>query len=80
MEERVVDILLEITANQYSKEIVKISNYEQEMIIDSLQVVELVVKLENEFNIQIEDEDLSIDNFSSYDSIVSLVKRLVMER
>lgn len=41
--------------------------------LDSLKTIELIVNLEIEFDIQIDDEDLLVDNFSSISKIASLL-------
>lgn len=76
MDEKIYDILNRITDEQYTKNELLSADYEKEEILDSLQIVQLVVELESEFNIEIEDEDLSIDNLKSFDRIVSLITRL----
>lgn len=44
-----------------------------EVGIDSLRYVELVLVLEEEYSIQIEDEDLIIENFETIDKIIDLI-------
>ena len=43
--------------------------------IDSLTSIELVVKLEESFDISIGDDDLSVDNVSTIDAIIELIKK-----
>ena len=76
MENRIIAIINEITAGQYSEEELRSKDFDETKMIDSLQIVELVMALENEFEIEIEDEDLGIDNLKSFRAIVALVKRL----
>lgn len=47
---------------------------------DSLQTLELVTALEEEFNITIEDSDLDWDNFQSIASITELVQSKMEEK
>jgi acyl carrier protein len=42
---------------------------------DSKKVMQLIIKLENHFDISIKEDDLDIDNFTSLNSIVALVKK-----
>lgn len=42
---------------------------------DSKKVMQLIIKLENHFDISIKEDDLDIDNFTSLNSIVKLVKK-----
>ena len=43
-------------------------------VMTSLQTVELVTFLEDEFNIMIEDEEFDEENFASVESIATLVE------
>ena len=43
-------------------------------VMTSLQTVELVTFLEDEFNVMIEDEEFDEENFASVDSIATLVE------
>lgn len=43
--------------------------------IDSLTSIELVVKLEEAFDISIGDDDLSVDNVSTINAIIELIKK-----
>ncbi|MFC3788058.1 acyl carrier protein [Paenibacillus sp. GCM10012307] len=44
--------------------------------LDSIKTIELIVNLEVEFNIQIDDQDLLIENFSR----VTKIKKLLSEK
>ena len=46
-------------------------------IIDSLALLTIVSTLDNEFNIEIDFEDLEAANFNSLDSITQLVEKYV---
>ncbi|SDN48756.1 acyl carrier protein [Fictibacillus solisalsi] len=43
--------------------------------IDSMTFIRLVVEIEDEFDIEIEDEEIVLQNFESVESIVKLVER-----
>ena len=43
-------------------------------VMTSLQTVELVTFLEDEFNIMVEDDEFDEENFSSVDAIATLVE------
>ena len=45
-------------------------------LMDSFQVIDLVVMLEEAFDIEIDAEDVIIENFANKDAIIGLVKRL----
>lgn len=76
MKEKLINVIDEVTEGAYSTEEILKEDYEKKGMLDSLQIVELVVKLENEFDIEIDDEDLSMENMKSFDSIMNLVNRL----
>ena len=48
-----------------------------EGIVDSMNVLELVMFVEKEFSIQIEDEDIVPDNFDSVSRLAAFVRRKV---
>lgn len=76
MKEKLINVIDDVTEGAYSTEEILKEDYEKKGMLDSLQIVELVVKLENEFDIEIDDEDLSMENMKSFDSIMNLVNRL----
>lgn len=76
MEERLLGVLNNVTVGAYTKEELLNDNYDDKGMLDSLQIVELVVELENEFEIEINDEDLSIENMKSFETILHMVQRL----
>ncbi|KAA6470414.1 acyl carrier protein [Bacillus cereus] len=54
--------------------------YETQLVdlgLDSLQILELVVNIENEFDIAIADEDLDGDNFQSIKTLINLIERYI---
>jgi len=42
---------------------------------NSKNVMQLILKIEQEFNISIDEDDLDIDNFNNVNSIMELVKK-----
>jgi acyl carrier protein len=46
-----------------------------EGVLDSLSTIELITKLEEIFNINIDSDDLNHENFNSIESIVTLIKK-----
>ena len=46
-----------------------------ENILDSINIIELVVEIENEFGIQIPTSDIVLENFEKLDSIVKYIER-----
>lgn len=74
MEEKIKEILAEINED--------IPTYEGENLfdaglLDSLQAVDLVGELEDNFDIEIDAKYVVEENFKSKDAIIALVKRLL---
>ena len=44
-------------------------------ILDSINIIELVVEIENEFSFQIPTTDIVLENFEKLDSIVKYIER-----
>lgn len=47
--------------------------------LDSLNAIEIIVNLENEFDIIVEDEDLLIENLSSINLLVKMINKYLEE-
>lgn len=45
-------------------------------VIDSVELLEVITELENEFNIEIDIDEISPENFDSVDSIVAMIERI----
>ena len=70
MKERLIKLIkgifdFEVDENDISK----VHDLVEDLGLDSLQLVELVVCIEDEFNINIEDDDLDIEKISSIDFV-----------
>ncbi len=73
MREKVLEILVEINED--------IETYEgdallEDGIITSLDIIEIVTALEEEFDIAIAAKDVTKENFASVDSICSIIEKL----
>lgn len=44
-------------------------------VLDSLDIMNLIIKLEEEFEIEIDPEDVLSENFESIDTIVALINK-----
>ncbi|MDF2649730.1 MAG: hypothetical protein K0Q73_5535 [Paenibacillus sp.] len=49
----------------------------QHGILDSVTTVALIVQLEQSFEISFDDEDLTLDNLSSVENIVSFLEKVI---
>ena len=45
----------------------------EEKIIDSMGVMELIAFIESNFGVEFTDDDLTVDNFKTIDSIISVI-------
>ncbi len=71
--EEIIDILKEVKPGvDFSKE----KNLVEEEVIDSFDIVNLVAKLDEKFDIEITPADLVPENFASAETIKNLVDRL----
>lgn len=50
-----------------------------ELGMDSMNFIRLVVNLEEQFDIEIKDEDITLANFSSVNSILNIVENYLHE-
>lgn len=74
MEERVLKILNEINESIVSFEG---DNLFDEGILDSLEIVDLIERLEDEFDIEIDAELVVEENFKNKEAIIALIEGLV---
>lgn len=75
MENKIIDIISEITENEDIKSNLDIDLIENE-ILDSLAFLVLISRLEEEFDIEIQPTEVSLDTWRSVCSIIELVKKL----
>ena len=72
MEEIINSIISDLSKN-------KKGNIEGDLIhtlgFDSKKIMQLIVNIENKFNISINEDDLDIDNFKNVEAIANLVRK-----
>ena len=73
MEDRVINIIAEICENETIKDNLDIDLIENE-ILDSLAFITLILRLEEEFDIEIQPTQVKPDTWRSINSIIELVK------
>ena len=72
MKEQIIEILNGIRPEfDYSEDV----NYLDEGMLDSFDLVNLVMELNNQFGIEIDGMDILPDNFGTIDDMVNLVKK-----
>jgi len=70
MKEKIIDLLTDIRPEFNFRET---SNFIENGMLDSFDILQLVVSLDNEFGISIEGMDILPENFSSVESISQLL-------
>lgn len=72
MEKKIIDILGNVSGDilTYSGE-----NMVNDDIIDSFELISIISVLEEEFNIEIDAEDVIEENFGNKDRIIALIKK-----
>ena len=73
MEDKVIDIIVEISENEEVRNNLEIDLIENE-IIDSLGFINLIARLEEEFDIEIQPTQVKPETWRSISSIVELIK------
>ncbi len=73
-----IEEIIGVVNDVLNEEIITVDDIERNLItdfaLDSLVIVELIMALE-EFGIQIDDEDLLIENFSTVKSIYQIINK-----
>jgi len=72
LEDKIAKIIFDILDKRVSIDKIKDSNFLE--LLDSISFVELIVRLEEEFEIQIDDEFLLMDKLSNLEAVVAMVK------
>lgn len=73
MENKVLDIIVEVCGDETIKDNLDIDLIEND-ILDSLAFIELIAKLEEEFNIEIQPTQVNPNSWRTVKSIVELVE------
>lgn len=81
--EQIKEMLINILSNvkeegeeQLTREEILHSNYSEDNIFDSITFVLLIVRLEEEFKVSIDEDNLLIENLSSFDVILDMLGKL----
>lgn len=72
MRNKIVDILLECGVEEKD---VFCKNYITSDLLDSLMMAEIVIAIEENFNIEIDGDEIVPDNFKNVDTIVEMVMK-----
>ncbi len=75
------DKIKEIISSQFNRDIGEISmntNFQDDLDADSLDLVELIMSFEEEFNLEVEDEDV-VNIKTVADAVEEISKKIVVE-
>lgn len=51
-------------------------NLYEDGLLDSIQVIDLVVELEEAFDVEIDPEEVKLENFRTVDAITNMIERI----
>lgn len=74
MREKVITILRKC---EISDEVIFLPNYSVSDEFDSIVIAEIITSIEDEFNIEIDAEDIIPLNFNNIDSIADLIEKYI---
>ena len=77
IEEKVISTLQNISGNESIKAKIKSATGFSEIGITSADYIKLNVNLEEEFGLEINDEDLIPDNFKTFGDFINLLESLI---
>ena len=77
MEDKIIDIIIEVCEDESLRDNIKEIDLLEDDILDSLAFINLMSRLEEEFNIEIQPTQISPDTWKSVSSIADLVKKLI---
>ena len=76
LQHRIKDLLCrEVILGITPSEIDNKSSLVDDLALDSIQMIGLITALENEFEIELEDEDLDLQHFSTINSLAEFVQQ-----
>ncbi len=78
MRETITELIRNVISLDANREIKDDENL-IDLGLDSIKTIEIVVELEDGFDIEIDEDDLMLDNFSTISKIIELVKRYKYE-
>jgi len=76
MKDKIIDILVEICGDETIRENPEIDLLENN-ILDSLAFIELMSRLEEEFNVEIQPTQISPESWRNVNNIVELVSNII---
>lgn len=80
LEKKLNKIILNIANNIEEKTIDNKTNLIRDYKFNSINMVQLIVEIESEFNIVFDDDDLLIENLSNYEDLLAIVNKKAKEQ
>ncbi|URZ15355.1 acyl carrier protein [Clostridium felsineum] len=74
MEEKIINIICNALGNNDNRDLILKSKDLAEFGFNSLNFIKIIVKLEDEFDIEFSDNELNCSNYNSVYKILNLVK------
>lgn len=74
IKEKVIECVKEMT---YLEEISEENNLKNDLGIDSVDTIDLIMALENKFEIEFNDSDISLENFRYVKNIIDLIEGIL---
>jgi acyl carrier protein len=78
VQQRVVDLVREILARRPMTGTIRVDDDLREAGLNSLDIVNLMLAVEGEFDLKIPDADMTLRNFQSVSAIDALVRSILM--
>ncbi len=74
---KLIDLILRCSDESLDVDIVDDTNLMIDLSYSSINLIELIVEIEGEFDIEIPDEDLNIERLSNFKELLNIVKDAV---
>jgi len=74
MEQQIIDVVKKVKPD-YSGEVAADSDLLEVLGFDSVNMLELITELEEQFKITFEDDDLDLDNFKNVKNMTQLINK-----
>lgn len=77
-ENKLKDIIIKVSRNQIAEnDIYDNTNLINEFGFNSVQVIEMIVEIEINFNIELDDEDMNVEILTNYSRLKDLIIRKI---
>ena len=77
MEDKIIDIIIEVCEDETLRDNIQEIDLLENDVLDSLAFINLMSRLEEEFNIELQPTQINPDTWRKVSSIAELVKKLI---